>query len=210
MKRVWEETKDERLHARLLASQGDEEYVLGRHGASYRKLKPIINSSLVTPELYIRPILRSSCLDLSYPQVGSEADFQHVANLLEAGIDTYANTINPMLIVLGLEGLSRAYAARYEHTRKRAYKKLALQKLEDAESLTKKSTGYPIFGLRVRKARLRLALLGVLDSISLTDQAAEARELKQQFTEMGDGRQPEDMDDILMKIERKEIKARKG
>jgi transcriptional regulator with XRE-family HTH domain len=201
MQRIYDETKDERLHARLLASQGDEKYVLGRHAASYRKLKPIIDSSLVEPALYIRPILRSSCLDLSYPQVGSEADFQHVANLLEAAIDKYANTINPMLIVLGLEGLSRAYATRYEHTRKQAYKKLARQKLEDAESLTKQSAGYPIFGLRVRKARLRLAHVGVLEGISLTDQAAEARELKQQFEEMGDHRQPEDMDDILVKIE---------
>jgi transcriptional regulator with XRE-family HTH domain len=202
MQRICEETKDQRLRARLLASQGDEDYVLGRHGASYRTLKAIIDPSVVEPELYIRPILRSSCLDLSYPHVGSDAEFQHVSNLLEAAIDKYATTINPMLIVLGLEGLSRAYATRYVHTRKQAYKKLALQKLENAETLTNQSTGYPIFSLRVRKARVRLAHMGVLEGISLTDQAAEARELKKQFAAMGDYRSPQDMDDILVKIER--------
>jgi hypothetical protein len=156
----------------------------------------------VEPELYIRPILRSSCLDLSYPQVGSEADFQHVADLLEAAIDQYANTINPMLIVLGLEGLSRAYANRYEHTRVQEYKKQALQKLEAAETLMNQSLGYPIFGLRVEKARVRLAHMGVLEGISLPDQAAKVREVKSQFGVMGESRSVKDMDDILVKIER--------
>jgi hypothetical protein len=204
MQRICEETKDRRLQARLLASQGDEDYVLGSHRASYRKLRAIIDPSVVKPDLYIRPILRSACLDLSYPTVGSDADFQHVADLLEAAIDKYANTINPMLIVLGLEGLSlsRAYATRYEHTRKLEYKKQALQKLEDAETLTKQNTGYPIFGLRVRKARLRLAHMGVLEGISLTDQAAEAREMRRLFEELGESRSPQDIDDTLVKIER--------
>jgi transcriptional regulator with XRE-family HTH domain len=201
MQRLWDETKDRRLQARLLASQGDEDYVLGRHGESYRKLKPIIDPSLVEPELYIRPILRSACLDLSYPHVGSDAEFHRVADLLEAAIDKYANTINPMLIVLGLEGLSRAYATRYEHTRKREYKKQALQKLEDAETLTNRSAGYPIFGVRVRKARLRLARSGVLDSLSPAEQAAEAREMMRLFEELGDSRSAKDMDDIIKKIE---------
>jgi hypothetical protein len=186
----------------LLASQGDEEYVLGRHRASYRKLKDIIDPSVVEPALYIRPVLRSSCLDLSYPTVGSDADFQHVANLLEAAIDKYANTINPMTIVLGLEGLSRAYATRYEHSRKQEYKKLALQKLEDAETLTNQNAGYPIFGLRVQKARLRLAHMGVLDGISLTDQAAKAGELKKLFGAMGESRSVTDIENLLVKIER--------
>jgi transcriptional regulator with XRE-family HTH domain len=207
MQRICEATKDQRLHARLLASQGDEDYVLGRHGASYRTLKDIIDPSVVEPELYIRPILRSSCLDLSYPQVGSDADFQHVSNLLEAAIDKYATTINPMLIVLGLEGLSRAYAMRYEHTRKLEYKKQALQKLEDAEALMNRSAGYPIFGLRVRKARLRLALLGVLDGLSLADLAALAREIKKLFEGLGDFRSTKDIKDILVKIKRSEGKT---
>jgi transcriptional regulator with XRE-family HTH domain len=202
MQRICDETKDQRLQARLLASQGDEAYVLGKHRASYRNLKAIIDSSVVEAELYIRPILRSSCLDLSYPTVGSDADFQYVADLLEAAIDTYANTINPMLIVLGLEGLSRAYATRYEHSRKVEYKKQALQKLEDAETLTNRSVGYPIFGVRVRKARLRLAQSGVLDSLSPPDQAAEAKEVKRLFEELGDSRSAKDMDDIIKKIER--------
>jgi transcriptional regulator with XRE-family HTH domain len=202
MQRIYDETKDKRLHARLLASQGDEAYVLGRHRTSYRQLKDIIDPSVVEPELYIRPILRSSCLDLSYPQVGSEADFQHVADLLEAAIDQYANTINPMLIVLGLEGLSRAYANRYEHTRVQEYKKQALQKLEAAETLMNQSLGYPIFGLRVEKARVRLAHMGVLEGISLPDQAAKVREVKSQFGVMGESRSVKDMDDILVKIER--------
>jgi hypothetical protein len=202
MQRICDETKDQQLHARLLASQGDEEYVLGRHWASYRKLQAIIDASVVKPELFIRAILRSSCLNLSYPYVGSDADFQHVAALLEAAIDKYVNTINPMLIVLGLEGLSRAYANRYDYTRKQEYKRLALQKLEDAETLTNRSAGYPIFGLRVRKARLRLAHMGVLEGISRTDQSAEARELKNLFAEMGDSRSLEDINDILVKTAR--------
>jgi transcriptional regulator with XRE-family HTH domain len=202
MQDICDQTKDKRLLARLLASQGDEEYVLGKYRASYSKLKSIVdNPSVVDPALYIRPILRSSCLSLSYPHVGSDAEFHRLANLLEDAIHKYANTINPMLIVLGLEGQSRAYANRYEHTRKKEYKDLARQKLEEAETLTNQSTGYPIFGLRVRKARLRLAHMGVLEGISLTDQAAEAREVKKLFGQMGEFRSVKDIDDILVKIE---------
>jgi transcriptional regulator with XRE-family HTH domain len=201
MQRICEETRDQQLQARLLASQGDEDYVVGSHWASYRKLKTIMNLSLVGPELYIRPILRSSCLDLSHPDIGSDAEFHHVTAKLEAAIDKYSNTINPMLIVLALEGLSRAYATRYEHTCKKEYKKQAVQNLEAAETLAKQSAGYPLYELRVRKARLQLARSGVLDDLSLDDQVALAKDAKKVAEALRDSRSTKEMNDFLEKIE---------
>jgi transcriptional regulator with XRE-family HTH domain len=201
MRCICEDTKDQRLYVRLLASEGDEDYVLGRYRASYRKLKALIDSTLVEPEIYIRPILRSSCLDLSDPNVGSDTNFQHVAAQLEAAIDTYSNTINPMVIVLGLEGLSRAYATRYEHTKKLDYKKKALQALEEAEKLAKNEISYPAFGLHVPKAKLRLARSGVLEGLTLTDQASLARDVRRVASYIGHSRSTKDMDDFLREIE---------
>jgi transcriptional regulator with XRE-family HTH domain len=204
MDKVCADTKDPLLQVRLRAVQGDEKYITGSYWSSYRTLKAIAITSLLTsidPYIQIGNIYGGICLDLGYRNIGTTKDFEDATRQLEVVLDKYAGKIDPMWSSHGYERLCRAYAERYRHRKNPDYKKKALQAVADAETLTKHEIGYPVFGLRVPRAQLELADCGVIEDLSVDDVASLAQGIQEKALIIGDKRLFSQMDSRLRNIE---------
>jgi len=192
--------KDRSLLGRRLARMGDALYIQGNNPGSYRTFadaQPLLKKD---PYTLAYPTLRSSCLGVS--RFGSDREFQAATLEIDRIIDSKCHILDIDVIIHLIEGLSRAYARRFQQSNDNKLANLAVSEFERAEEQAGKSEKLaPEFQIRLPRARLDLARRGVTRE-SLAEQKSWANHVRQLSKTIGDSRVVGEMDRFIHGIDR--------